>query len=306
VTDPVPTDPLPAHPLPAHPLPAHPLPAHPLHTEPARDRFRADCSRCAGLCCVALSRSVAGGFGADDPAGTPCANLRPDNLCTIHTTLRPDGWPACTVFDCFGAGQQTVSQVFAGRDWRDPEVREPMFAVFAVLRQLMEVLRHLDEASRRLDHDLHAELDALMARLETLVNAPAPDLMASDPTAWRAEAGPLLAEVSRQHRARRLAVQTVRPGRSSRLRAHAQLLGADLRREDFTGADLRGALLIAANLSICRLAATDLLGADLRDANLRGADLSSAIFLTQPQLEQAIGDAHTVLPSQLDRPGHWT
>ncbi|MFC6397904.1 pentapeptide repeat-containing protein [Luteococcus sanguinis] len=56
----------------------------------------------------------------------------------------------------------------------------------------------------------------------------------------------------------------------------------------------------------CRLAATDLLGADLRDANLRGADLSSAIFLTQPQLEQAIGDAHTVLPSQLDRPGHWT
>lgn len=296
MTDPVPTD----------PLPAHPLPAHPLHTEPARDRFRADCSRCAGLCCVALSRSVAGGFGADDPAGTPCANLRPDNLCTIHTTLRPDGWPACTVFDCFGAGQQTVSQVFAGRDWRDPEVREPMFAVFAVLRQLMEVLRHLDEASRRLDHDLHAELDALMARLETLVNAPAPDLMASDPTAWRAEAGPLLAEVSRQHRARRLAVHTVRPGRSSRLRAHAQFLGADLRREDFTGAELRGALLIAANLSNCRLAATDLLGADLRDADLRGADLSSAIFLTQPQLEQAIGDAHTVLPSHLDRPGHWT
>lgn len=260
---------------------------------PATDRFTADCSRCAGLCCVALERSVMGGFGVDDPAGVPCHNLRGDNLCRIHASLREDGWPACVVFDCFGAGQQTVQVTFGGTDWREPGVREPMFAVFGVMRQLMEVLRHLDEASQ-LDHDLHAEVDEWRVRLETLLASPAVDVVACDPGTIRAEVGELLRRVSAQHRS---------TGGQDLERAH--LLGADLSGQDLGRATLRGALLIAADLSGCRLERADLLGTDLRDANLAGADLSSAIFVTQPQLEQALGDGSTRLPPHLRRPDHW-
>jgi uncharacterized protein YjbI with pentapeptide repeats len=61
-------------------------------------------------------------------------------------------------------------------------------------------------------------------------------------------------------------------------------------RADLRGADLREA---------------DLLGADLRDADLRGTDLSSALFLTQPQVNASVGDATTALPEGLARPGRW-
>ena len=37
--------------------------------------LQSDCSRCVGLCCVALSFSRADGFGHDKAAGEPCENL---------------------------------------------------------------------------------------------------------------------------------------------------------------------------------------------------------------------------------------
>ena len=79
-----------------------------------------------------------------------------------------------------------------------------------------------------------------------------------------------------------------------------------MRGEDLRGACLRGALLIGADLRDADLQLTDLLGADLRGADLRGADLSEAIFLTQPQVGAALGDAGTRLPDVLVRPAHWS
>ncbi len=64
-------------------------------------------------------------------------------------------------------------------------------------------------------------------------------------------------------------------------------------------------MLIAADLRDAVLDRTDLLGADLRDADLSGADLSTALFLTQPQLNSARGSAGTLLPSHLRRPLVW-
>lgn len=49
----------------------------------------------------------------------------------------------------------------------------------------------------------------------------------------------------------------------------------------------------------------DLIGADFRDANLSGADLTGAIFLTQVQINSAKGDNQTKLPVTLMRPMHW-
>jgi uncharacterized protein YjbI with pentapeptide repeats len=49
----------------------------------------------------------------------------------------------------------------------------------------------------------------------------------------------------------------------------------------------------------------DLIGADFRDADLSGADLTGSIFFTQAQVNAAKGDAATKLPPALSRPAHW-
>ncbi|GLY09691.1 hypothetical protein Bbad01_09070 [Bacillus badius] len=71
------------------------------------------------------------------------------------------------------------------------------------------------------------------------------------------------------------------------------------------GTDLRGALLIAADLREADLRATDLIGADLRDADLSRADLRGSIFLTQAQINTAKGSLNTKLPLALIHPPHW-
>ncbi|HOT34318.1 MAG TPA: pentapeptide repeat-containing protein, partial [Rhodoglobus sp.] len=114
------------------------------------------------------------------------------------------------------------------------------------------------------------------------------------------EARPLLVRASAAHRGTGTGS---RPDR--RIRPGADLVGADLRRADLRAADLRGALLIAADLRGVDLSRCDLLGVDLRDANVGGADLTAALFLTQPQVSAAIGDAATLLPEGFDRPAHW-
>ena len=80
--------------------------------------LRADCTRCFGICCVAPAFSASADFALDKPAGQPCPNLGADSRCGIHRDLRQRGFPGCTVFDCFGAGQQVAQVTFGGRDWR--------------------------------------------------------------------------------------------------------------------------------------------------------------------------------------------
>jgi uncharacterized protein YjbI with pentapeptide repeats len=80
----------------------------------------------------------------------------------------------------------------------------------------------------------------------------------------------------------------------------ADLFHADLRSATLFRADLRGASLGGANLSYA-----DLTKASLSGARLSGADLSEAQDLTQVQIEEALGDKRTILPSDLKRPAHW-
>lgn len=85
----------------------------------------------------------------------------------------------------------------------------------------------------------------------------------------------------------------------------ADLMGASLGGMNLSGVNLIGAYLIAADLSHANLRLADLIGADLRDANLSGADLRDSLFLTQFQINGAMGDVRTLLPPWLDRPSHW-
>ncbi|HTK62702.1 MAG TPA: pentapeptide repeat-containing protein [Pseudonocardia sp.] len=275
--------------------------------------LRADCGRCAGLCCVVPAFNKSADFNIDKPAGRACPNLRPDFGCGIHSGLRELGFPGCVVFDCFGAGQHVVQVSFGGRDWRgSPEIAEPMFAVFTVMRQLKELLWYLAEALTLLPAgSLREEVTGARAETERLIDTDPGELAAFDASAYRRRVGPLLERVSR---AARGAVQgdrtrsgAERKGRGGRRdRTGADLIGAKLRGADLRGVGLRGAYLIGADLRGADLDRADLLGADLRAADVRRARLEGAIFLTQPQLDAASGDSTTTIPGALARPGHWS
>jgi len=240
--------------------------------------LRADCARCRALCCVVLPFLRSADFAFSKPAGTPCRHLAADHTCSIHGRLADRGFRGCVTFDCFGAGQRATERP-------DPA------AAFATLRVLHELLWYLREAMRWPEAAaLRPDLEAAIEVTEALAD----ESGRPDVEAHRAAVAPLL----------RRASELVR-GPAASDRAGADLAGRDLRRTDLRRAGLRGALLIAADLRGADLDHADLLGADLRAADLRGADVSSALYLTQTQVNAARGDAETRLSGRLERPPHW-
>lgn len=270
-----------------------------------RRALKADCSRCVGLCCVALGYVKSADFGFDKPAGEPCVNLQDDFRCGIHSRLRERGFTGCTVFDCFGAGQRVTQETFGGHSWREaPESRDQMFAVFPIVRQLHEMLWYLTVARQeRRASPVHAELDRAYAMTDTLSGGSSESILALDVDAHRRGVNDVLA------RASTLIREGARPADAPKLprkvRAGADLAGAVLAGLDLRGADLRGSLLIAADLRGCDLRGADVIGADFRDALVGGADVSQTLYLTQFQVNAASGDAGTRLPAWLERPSHW-
>ena len=271
-----------------------------------------DCGNCFALCCTALGFARSADFAIDKPAASPCPNMADDFSCTIHQRLRPRGFRGCTVFDCFGAGQVVSQHTFAGTSWtQDPSSKSPMFAVFKVVRQLHEMLWYLDEARQRtFDPDLVLTAEHLSERIAAAAQGDASTVLATDVETLHGEVRALLMEVSEELRASYGAEDKPRldagrqPGADARL-GGADLMGANLANQSLCGSDLRGAYLIGANLRKSDLTAVDLLGADLRGAQLHGADLSTALYLTQPQINAAEGDTSTLLPPRLTRPDHW-
>ncbi len=67
---------------------------------PQRDELRADCARCAGLCCVVLGFAASADFAEDKPPRTPCRHLRADFGCGIHDRLPERGFPGCVGRPC--------------------------------------------------------------------------------------------------------------------------------------------------------------------------------------------------------------
>jgi len=250
-----------------------------------------DCTRCVGLCCVALPFRPSHGFAFPKDAGEPCRHLGTSYGCGIHASLREAGMSGCTAYECFGAGQHVTQVVYGGASWRDSaDGGAEMFAVFAVVQRLHEMLVLLDQASAL---GFEAELDSLREEVFGRTSLAPAEILDTDLDRLAALVGEQLRGVSR----------AVRGGGPSY--AGNDLVGQDLRSTDLARADLRGALLIAADLRDAVLDRTDLLGADLRDTELSGADLSTALFLTQPQLNSARGSSSTILPSHLRRPLAW-
>ncbi|RUQ98130.1 pentapeptide repeat-containing protein [Labedella endophytica] len=270
-----------------------------------RQLLRSDCASCFGLCCVALSFSRSSDFAIDKDAGEPCVNLQEDFGCGIHARLRSSGFRGCTVFECFGAGQKVAQGTFDGVSWRDdPATRASMFAVFPVMREVHELLWYLNEAVALSTGPAHAALGVevldVLERTERIADGAPEEILAADVHSHRDAVVELLGRVS-------AAVRASSPSgkRIKRVGPRADLMGARLAGTDLRGVNLRGSYLIAADLHGADLRSADLIGADLRDTDVRGADLSTALFVTQPQLTAAMGDAATLIPPILERPAHW-
>ena len=276
-------------------------------SSPALDRpsLRPDCGNCFALCCTAFGFSRSADFPVDKPAGSPCHNLAPDFSCTIHDRLRPRGFRGCTVFDCFGAGQNVSQGFFAGKSWLErPDTKKEMFSAFAAARQLHEMLWYLAEAQKRtFDPDASHRAAQLSNTIEQAVGGELSDLLSLDVQELHSQVRSTLIEVSEEVRAFYLAVGDNHL--EFALKPRADLMGKNLRSRRLCGADLRGACLIAADLRDSDLSGVDLLGADFRDTRLDGADLSKALYVTQPQLNAARGNPVTRLPSDLEMPSHW-
>ncbi|BBI34085.1 hypothetical protein KCTCHS21_34840 [Cohnella abietis] len=195
---------------------------------------------------------------------------------------------------------------YAGKDWRQaPETAEQMFEVFLIMRQLHELLWYLTESlTLEAARSIHDELRLALEKTEHLTLLSPDSLVQIDVVSHRSEVNTLLLKTSELVRAQRQKKNT--QGRQKNFGRGADLMGANLRKADLRGANLRGAYLIAADLKGADLRAADLIGADFRDTELSGADLSESIFLTQPQLNAAKGDAATKLPPSLTRPTHWS
>jgi uncharacterized protein YjbI with pentapeptide repeats len=244
--------------------------------------LKADCSRCAGLCCVAPAFAKSSDFAIDKPAGRPCPNLGDDFRCGIHQQLEQRGFPGCVVFDCFGAGQRVTQETFGGDEWRtNPRIAGSMFATLPVMRQLHELMWYLTEALK-LDEArrVHPKLRDALAETDRLAGGTPAELRALDLNAYRMRVNPLLQRASEL--ARRSAGARGRPDHRG-----ADLIGRRLRGADLRGVSFRGALLIGADLREADLRRADFTGADLRGADLRGADLTGALFLTESQLRAA-------------------
>ncbi len=256
-----------------------------------------DCSRCVGLCCVALPFAASADFGHDKTAGEPCRHLDGADRCGIHARLAAAGYRGCAAYECDGAGPR-VTAAFGGASWRDEGAAGPMFASFARVRALHELLRHLCEAAGM------ASSRPVMDRVRRLV--------AEVDGAAAALAGPAPIEsvdiADLQRRTATLLTTCSELGRAGhgeqRNLARADLAGRDLAGADLRGACLRGALLVGARLTGADLRHADLLGADLRGADLRGADLRDALFLTPAQVAAGRGDRTTRL-RDLPRPSTW-
>lgn len=153
-------------------------------THAAPPELQADCSRCAALCCVAFAAEESPNFSVTKDAGEPCPNLGTGGSCNIYADRVDMGFSGCLKFDCFGAGQRVMQDMFGGRSWQDePELLQPMLKAFATSRKACELLYLVYYARKEAPAPtVSARLDGMEARLEAITTC-------SDPQSISAELG---------------------------------------------------------------------------------------------------------------------
>lgn len=262
--------------------------------------LKIDCENCFGFCCVALYFSKVDGFPKDKRSGEPCINLNLDFTCKVHKDLRTKGLKGCTSYDCFGAGQKVAKITYDGINWREsPELAEEMFNVFLVMRQLHEMLWYLSMVcSLEKEEKLRSMSNVIIEETIEMTLLKPEELLKLNIDVHREKVNEVLRKASNEVRNRFV-------GKNNK-KLSKNYIGKNLKNVDLRGADLSGALLIAADFSNNDLSGVNLIGADMRDTNIRGANLENSVFITQQQVNTASGDANTKLPASLTIPKYWS
>ncbi len=107
-------------------------------------------------------------FAIDKPACVACPNLDGADRCRVHDRLEKAGFHGCVIYDCLGAGQRVVQELYAGRPWREePDLLPEMWRALTALRGVHELILLLDTAAKApLSADERQGLDALQAELD--------------------------------------------------------------------------------------------------------------------------------------------
>ena len=273
-----------------------------------RKYLKGNCSQCFGLCCIALYFSAKEGFPENKKAGQPCKHMQEDFRCNIHGKLIPSGMKGCVAYDCYGAGQQLSQLTYKGENWREyPDHSNQMFLTFLIMRQFHEMCWYLLDAYQIADlKEVRVEIEEMFNLIQSRIQLLPEELLVQDMDSHWANICDLLKRVSLL--ARGTEYQTLKlPFKQKNIMGNRlDLSGKNLKEIDLKNADLKGAFLIASDLQNQNLYQTDLFGADFRDAKLQGADLSKSIYVTQSQMNTAIGDPNTKLPKYLDYPVSWS
>ncbi len=81
--------------------------------------YKADCERCAGLCCIVFAHHTRNGFPEYKAGNKPCKNLTSAGRCTVFADLEAEGYLTCRPYDCYGAGQIVTQTLLTDPDKTD-------------------------------------------------------------------------------------------------------------------------------------------------------------------------------------------
>jgi len=260
-------------------------------------KLKIDCKKCSGLCCVALYCTKTDGFPANKEAGTPCKYLDTDFRCKIHSGLADKNYKGCLAYDCFGAGQRTTQLYLPDGTWKtNSEQEDKLFKIFISVYQLHQMLWYLAEAfTLTSDELLIPTIELLISENEQMVQQSMDHIAMPDLSEYRLKVNKVLKQISTE----------ISANASSNQIHGINYLGKNFKKANLDRKNFSMSLMIAADFSGCSLRKTNFLGADLRDANIKNTDLSKSIFLTQMQLNSAIGNSNTKIPINLSRPATW-
>ncbi|MHC1735660.1 MAG: pentapeptide repeat-containing protein [Erysipelotrichaceae bacterium] len=202
----------------------------------------------------------------------------------------------CLAYDCFGAGQKATRLFPQNVNWMThPNQAYEIFSVFHILFQLHQYLWYLLEAMKIVqDESTIREIELLMDENQRVTGLDPKRLIEFDLGVYKSRVDGILKEVIlRNH-----------PNRYKETK-NKDYLGKNFKGINLDNSDFTMSLLIGANLEGCKLDGANFLGADLRDAIIKNTNLSESLFLTQMQINSAIGNKQTILPIRLVRPTSW-
>jgi len=220
------------------------------------EKLKADCENCSGLCCVASYFSASDGFPLDKAGGQPCLNFQENFRCRVHKDLNELGLKGCRAYDCFGAGQKVSQNTFKGKSWlQSKEFSAKMFDCYLIMCQLHELLWHLAQAAgQKAASSIKSELISLFEETDNIANSEPEPIIQLDIAAQRQKVNFLLLQTS----------ELVRKEVFAQMKASVVNNGITHFDNNLTGNTIVGP-------------GKDLIGADLRKTDLRGANLKGLI-----------------------------